>query len=1690
MEKIFVTCPKCKSEFSVPPSVAGQTLQCACGEEVHVPNPDELEEPTSSAETTGEEQNKEAKSGKGKWYFMYSGLRFGPLTLDELVERAQQGEIDSSQQVYDPRRKNWSPAKNIPELAPPVVLREWQGAQWHMTVKGETYGPYSTKRLLELIDQGRASAKSKVWCKQLGEWATLGETMPFVKSPTPEEIEEPVVEEGKAEKEAVAEEKAPGEEWYIDQDGLTVGPVTLEYLESLAEGGGLAPDQEVKDPETGEWVPASSVESLEQILAETAARSAEEVEAPEQEPEAAEEIATETPPAETETIPAEEVSDEEAEAAEQEPEAAEEIAAETPPAETETIPAEEVSDEEAEAPEKEAEAVEEVAAAPAEEEVAEAAAAEWYVAVDGEEYGPYDVPEMEEMLQEGRINAETPVWKESFEEWSTVGEVDAFETYLEEAAEEVAEAPSVEETGAVPDEHEPPEEVAAERPSTETETIPAEEPIEKQAAITDETTGEAQTLPAEEAVGELEDEEEPYEPVPEAETPLAGERMGKEVEAEEELTAEPEVSETEGAVEEEVEKEPELAKETPSEVLEEMSPSSTELSPAINFQDIAPQLDIGSPRAELSKHVDHAVLESGTPAGDLGKISPAAEMFLPKEPSFNLDQPEIAPFGEPPAEQIRESGGAASRLPEASSESLGELSPSREHGTERLLFDTAELETEIPEIVGDKTSPAPSGISHMEADGNVLPEETSPRLGEAQLGSVTGQAEAPSIEQPEGQASPVAFSQKLMAGSADFAIRPIASSGHSLAAETPSVDVTGEQPVEYSMEAGQPTPSEVDLQKTVQRQGRFELQDMPQTKIHLEGEKAGSLVPSPKREIKFRPTTSSGPSKESLESSDVPHIEGPDSEASQIEAAPAKYMGQLRPERPDGIEKTSQYVPESAEEQPDEAELGGALSPDRETRFISSSQLTAGWGSGTVPFKPLPPHGTETLPSFEFEAVNGSARLHAVTMDTLRYVTQPGAIGILTVPHQTTRALGDTIRPRQLTGLNGAAADLAPHADEIFGRKLLEAGEEPPETDEDLTASIEAANAQIEAAERETEAAEKEEEAVAAAATEEPEAEEFNEQETVFVEAVEQDIAEEPFEEEPEALENFAGEQAPIEEAPPIEEPVEPMEEITEETFEPQPPTTTEETAAEEAPTAEESEMAEEATVGETEAALAEEAAAEIEMAAEEASETVTEEKTEAEIQWFCLIGEKELGPVPLDQLVEVAEEGKLPGNAKVRNENMDEWTPASEIPELGMALLMGTSQAEEEEKEEVPPPAAVVPEGKARVIEVKAGHNVWHWVHHEGEPRENLKFGVKKGRLMRRKDRATIGVNLAAVDAIDWVEGASPKVLRNIRTLSMDTADELFHLEKLPAVEALDVSEISDEDLEWIADQNRPLKSLYISWSETIKDLTPLSGMETLQCLIIADCPEVEDLSPIAELTNLKRLEITHCEGVENIEAISGLNKITRLSVSNCNSVKDISPIQQPNLVKLDLSRSSAIHDINPLGKLQTLLHLDLSHCSSVRDISPLRSLQNLKALQLSNCSKIVTVQPICALSELQRVSVPTNISDKDLAVICKSLPHLEQLLLRECTDLEDIRGIVLLQKVRQLSLEGCRGISDIRPLGKLDTLARLNLSRCPKISELQPIMGLKHLRLLRVRECMALPREEILAFKKAHPKCKVISQ
>lgn len=128
----------------------------------------------------------------------------------------------------------------------------------------------------------------------------------------------------------------------------------------------------------------------------------------------------------------------------------------------------------------------------------------------------------------------------------------------------------------------------------------------------------------------------------------------------------------------------------------------------------------------------------------------------------------------------------------------------------------------------------------------------------------------------------------------------------------------------------------------------------------------------------------------------------------------------------------------------------------------------------------------------------------------------------------------------------------------------------------------------------------------------------------------------------------------------------------------------------------------------------------------------------------------------------------------------------------------------------------------------------------------------------------------------IDWI--ASLKKLRYLH-LSYNKINDVRALAELTDLEQLNLgwNELADEDLDRLTGLN--LKELYLYCNSSLRDVSALSKIKTLEVLHIGGNKKVTGLKKLTALSNLKTLDISYCPN-DGFEWIKDFKKLETLRI------------------------------------------------------------------------------------------------------------------------------------------------------------------------------------------------------------------
>jgi len=187
-------------------------------------------------------------------------------------------------------------------------------------------------------------------------------------------------------------------------------------------------------------------------------------------------------------------------------------------------------------------------------------------------------------------------------------------------------------------------------------------------------------------------------------------------------------------------------------------------------------------------------------------------------------------------------------------------------------------------------------------------------------------------------------------------------------------------------------------------------------------------------------------------------------------------------------------------------------------------------------------------------------------------------------------------------------------------------------------------------------------------------------------------------------------------------------------------------------------------------------------------------------------------------------------------------------------------------------------------VLEVTLGHSAWYWAHSGGAG--TLRFAMQRGRLLLGEPREPVGVNLSHMAAALWVSRASPEELASIRTAKGAKPGTMDLLSRMPGLEAVECSDLSGKQIEFMCRMGLPLKFLSLSWCDDLYNVAPLARLQGLVRLMLSDLARLSNIRPVGEIVGLERLDIINCDSVHDLTPLHGLERLKDLYIGGCRGI------------------------------------------------------------------------------------------------------------------------------------------------------------------------------------------------------------
>jgi hypothetical protein len=160
--------------------------------------------------------------------------------------------------------------------------------------------------------------------------------------------------------------------------------------------------------------------------------------------------------------------------------------------------------------------------------------------------------------------------------------------------------------------------------------------------------------------------------------------------------------------------------------------------------------------------------------------------------------------------------------------------------------------------------------------------------------------------------------------------------------------------------------------------------------------------------------------------------------------------------------------------------------------------------------------------------------------------------------------------------------------------------------------------------------------------------------------------------------------------------------------------------------------------------------------------------------------------------------------------------------------------------------------------------------------------------------------------------------------------------------------------------------------WSgfESVRDLSPLSGLVHLEELALGGFRSLTNIAPIAVLQRLQRLHLNYCSNLRDLSPLRSLSLLSTMRLRNPHPRLDLTPLTQMGmLTDLTITTESVVTNRLVSGLSVTHLSLRLAKASQ-RALRFLCNCPNLTVLQIS-VPAIVDLSCLLALNSLEQLHI-----------------------------------------------------------------------------------------------------------------------
>lgn len=118
----------------------------------------------------------EAPAAAADYYAVIDGEKVGPLTLEQLIQRVDKGEVSASDLVWKTGAAEWAAADTLDELGDALSSEAaLAAADYYVAEDGQQVGPVTLEALVERIKAGTTGPDDLVWKSGMAAWTPAGE---------------------------------------------------------------------------------------------------------------------------------------------------------------------------------------------------------------------------------------------------------------------------------------------------------------------------------------------------------------------------------------------------------------------------------------------------------------------------------------------------------------------------------------------------------------------------------------------------------------------------------------------------------------------------------------------------------------------------------------------------------------------------------------------------------------------------------------------------------------------------------------------------------------------------------------------------------------------------------------------------------------------------------------------------------------------------------------------------------------------------------------------------------------------------------------------------------------------------------------------------------------------------------------------------------------------------------------------------------------------------------------------------------------------------------------------------------------------------------------------------------------------------------------------------------------------------